>query len=294
MSFMSRFVNRQAPAATPPAAQLPSDQPHYRPGDLIGGNFLVHHVLGGGMGEVYLCLDLEQNYPFALKTLRQQFFGDPQMYENFRHEVATWVALESHPNIVRCFYMANLDNLPFMVMEWVAGAEGMGTDLQSWLRYGPLDLRLALEFMIDICNGLNHAGHQQPGIVHRDLKPANVLIAQDRVAKITDFGLAAIIQKSALAHAAGATVMSVGQSVIGANGAVGTPQYMAPEQWRAASVDVRTDIYALGCMLYELLSGQPPYLVDVRGKSLDEIYAGLQQMHERAAVPQLPDGFPMA
>lgn len=78
-------------------------QPRYKKGDKIGGRYLVHQALMGGMGEVYLCLDLEQNYPFALKTFQSRYLTNPKLREAFNREVATWVALEKHPNIVRCF-----------------------------------------------------------------------------------------------------------------------------------------------------------------------------------------------
>jgi serine/threonine protein kinase len=140
-------------------------KPRYQPGDKIGGRYQVHQALMGGMGEVYLCLDLETIQPFALKTFQQRFLTNPKLREAFENEVATWVALEKHPNIVRCFYMDTLDNQPFMFLEWIAGEEGRDPDLRGWLRRGPLDLRLALDFTIDICRGLIHADLKQPGIV---------------------------------------------------------------------------------------------------------------------------------
>lgn len=293
MTFMSKFVG-QRPTATPAPPPAPEEQPRYHPGDLIGGRFHVYQVLRGGMGEVYLCLDLQDDMPFALKTFQQQFLGDSRVFDNFQHEVATWVALESHPNIVRCFYMDYYDNIPFMLLEWVAGEEDKGTDLQSWLRHGPLDMRLALDVMIHICNGLIHANQKQPGIVHRDLKPANVLVAQSRVAKITDFGLAAIIQNTRVALTPSDPSSGALQSIIGANGAVGTPLYMAPEQWAAGKVDARTDIYAMGCILYQVLTARPPYLVQSSNKSLEQIFAEYQYMHEQAGTPRVPDHIPMA
>ena len=233
-------------------------QPRYQPGDKIGGRYQVHQALMGGMGEVYLCLDLEQIYPVALKTFQQRYLGDPQRLRRaFEKEVATWVALEKHPNIVRCFYMDILDNQPLMVLEWIAGEEGKGTDLRGWLRHGPLDLRTVLDFTIDICRGLVHAQEKQPGLVHRDLKPENILIAQGGLAKVTDFGLAQIIQQTELELDAATTGEEVDgrQSIVGRKGIAGTPAYMAPEQWRGEPLDERADIYALGCILYEMLSG---------------------------------------
>lgn len=142
-------------------------KPCYQPSDRIGGRHQVHQALMGGTDEVHLCLDLEQMYLYALKTFQQRYLTDSQrLRKAFEKEVATWVALEKHPNIVRYFYMDILDNHPFIVLECIAGEEGKGTDLRSWLRHGPLELQLALDITIDICRGLIHAQEKQPGIVH--------------------------------------------------------------------------------------------------------------------------------
>jgi serine/threonine-protein kinase len=168
-------------------------QPRYKPGDLIDRRYQVHKVKMGGMGEVYLCLDLETMQPYALKTFQQRYLINPKISEIFENEIATWVALERYPNIVRCFHMDILENQPFMFLEWIVGKEGWDSDLRSWLKYSPLNLRLALDFTIDVCRGLIYAQKKLPGLVHRDLKPENILISQDHLAKITDFGLAQIM-----------------------------------------------------------------------------------------------------
>lgn len=241
-------------------------QLRYRPGNKIGGRYQVHQALMGGMGEVYLCLDLETNLPFALKTFQHRYLTNAKLRQAFENEVATWVALENHPNIVRCFYLKVLNNQPFMFLEWIVGKDTRGADLRSWLRRGPLDLRLALDFIIDVCRGLIHAHQKQSGIVHCDLKPANILIAQGQVAKVTDFGLARVVQTAKLEAITGTKdEVSWRQSLFSHNGVVGTPPYMAPEQWRGEQLDVRTDIYAIGCILYELLKGYWPF----RGPTID-------------------------
>jgi len=250
-------------------------QPRYQPGHLIGGRHQVHKALAGGMGEVYLCLDLETGLPFAFKTLQTRFVTDLTLRAAFEHEVATWVALERHPNIVRCHYLQIIDNLPFLVMEWVEGDEVRGGDLRSWLLRGLLDLRQALIVAIDICQGLVHADRKQPGIVHCDLKPENVLIDQTHVAKITDFGLARVVQQATPAYdfdsSTDRAVNPGGAPDV--NGVAGTPPYMAPEQWLAQTLDARTDIYALGCILYEMVSGRRlfpgPTWTDFRRQHLD-------------------------
>jgi tetratricopeptide (TPR) repeat protein len=233
----------------------------------------------GGMGEVYLCLDIQHNYPIALKTFQSQFLINESLRDAFSKEVATWVALEKHPNIVRCFYMEIIDNRQFMFLEWVASDGSHGTDLRSWLVQGPVDSQLALDFVIDICRGLIHAGRKQPGIVHRDLKPENILVSQERLAKITDFGLAKVLQEAHLGTSQRQTIQVGRQNLTSVGGGSGTPLYMAPEQWNTESLDARTDIYAVGCILYEVLTGRWPF----NANSVSD----LRDLHLNADIPEL-------
>ncbi len=175
------------------------NEPRYREGDKIAGRYLVHEARVGGVGELYLCLDLRENLPFALKTLKARYLTTPKVREYFEYEAATWVKLEKHPNVVRCFYLDKLDSVPFLFLEWVLGTEGVGTDLRDWLvRRGPLEPRRALEFTLDVCRALDHAGRKVAGFVHCDVKPQNVLVAQGQLAKLTDFGLARLVRDTDL------------------------------------------------------------------------------------------------
>lgn len=179
-----------------------------------------------------------------------------------------------------------------MRLEWIAGEADKGADLRSWLQRGPLELKLALEIIIDICNGLLHAQTKRPGLVHRDLKPENILMAQGRLAKITDFGLAQMVAQAGLAIAQDYIILNSRQSLFGGQGITGTPAYMAPEQWRNEELDERTDIYALGCILYELLTGICPFLVDfVSTMPRQRWLESMQQAHETAPCPILPKEF---
>ena len=246
---------------------------HYKRGDKVGGRYLVHRALAGGMGEVYLCLDLEENLPWALKTFQKRFTYSSRIREAFKREVETWMAFEKHSNIVRCFHMDTIEQNPFIILEWVIPEEGQGTDLRSRLRQGPLDLRLALDIAIDISRGLVHANKMQPGIVHRDLKPENILIGHERLAKITDFGLAKVVAQSELES----------DKSFNRTRVVGTPLYMAPEQWRGETLDCRADLYAVRLMLQEMLVGQHPFFKDNAGGAFNE----LQRWHLEGQAAEL-------
>jgi tetratricopeptide (TPR) repeat protein len=249
----------------------------YRKGDKIGNRYLVHKALAGGMGEVYLCLHLETKFPVALKTFQSRFLTSPKAREYFEREAATWVALEKHPNVVECMFMTQVETIPFLLLEWVVAEQGYGTDLRHWLcRHGALGSRLAMDLVIDVCHGLAHAAAKVRGFVHCDLKPENVLVAQGRLAKVTDFGLAKVVREAGLIPPANAA-NPTGRQLVTAAG--GTPPYMAPEQWRGEAVDSRTDLYAVGCLLYELLTGHLIYDA--------ESVKGLQQQHLAAPIPKL-------
>jgi len=272
------------------------NQTHFKSGDRIGDRFLVHQALAGGMGEVYLCLDLQTVQPAALKTFQRRFLTHAQVRQRFEQEAYTWVSLEKHPHIVRCYHMELIANLPFLLLEWVVGEEDRGTDLRSWLRRGALPPKQALQFAIDICRGLTHAATKVPGLVHRDLKPENVLVAQGGIAKITDFGLAKLVQEARLL-AAGSVAKSgepVNSATYGSggdqyrpgrpgltnvSGIVGTPVYMAPEQWEGQTLDARTDLYALGCIIYEMLAGRLAFWAPT--------LEGLREAHLAGPTPSL-------
>jgi serine/threonine protein kinase/Flp pilus assembly protein TadD len=264
-------------------------KPRYEKGDKIGGRYQVHDFKMGGMGEVYLCLDLKTSEPYALKTFQQRFLGNSKLLKIFENEIATWIAMEKHPNIVRCFSMREFEHQKFIILEWITGDRFYGTDLRSWLRKGPFNLRRTLDFAIDICRGLVHAQEKRPGIVHRDLKPDNILITQGHLAKITDFGLAKIVCSAELEIEDTASEIEGRQSLLSHNGTVGTPPYMAPEQWNN-EVDTRTDLYAVGCILYEMLVGHLP--IEPQNRTSLAWKKAWKMAHEEYSPPELPRTFP--
>jgi tetratricopeptide (TPR) repeat protein len=248
--------------------------------------------LAGGMGVVYLCLDHQEDLPVALKTFQSQFLPNRAARDRFLREGTTWVELGRHPHIVRCHRVFSPPVSPdvYLVLEWVAQAEGKpDASLRAWLTPGqPLPVEQALLFALHVARGMRHATQQIPGLVHRDLKPENVLVGQDGRARVTDFGLAktlADLGVELVSESLGTSDFSPSRTQLTQAGVAGTPLYMAPEQWTPGeSLDARADIYALGCILYEMLTGQ----CAVTGKSLRQ----LERAHRAGQVGKLPRGLP--
>ena len=255
--------------------------PIYPSGTLIANRYEVVQgprekpSLAGGMGLVYICVDRAENgRPVALKTFRPELLPDRAARDRFLREGTTWVQLGKHPHIVRCYQVFKADVGPevFFVLELVAAAEGKrDASLRSWLIPGkPLPVEQALLFALHIARGMKHATTKIPGLVHRDLKPENVLVGRDGVARITDFGLVLAMQevssKKQIAVGNESEKVNLQRTVL-TQGVAGTPRYMAPEQWQGGILDARTDIYAFGCILYEMLTGD----YAVQGRSYEEM-----------------------
>src|SRR5580704_17129076 len=212
------------------------EEGRFLPGTLLGGRCRILTLLGrGGMGEVYRAMDLTLGQSVALKFLPEEAARNQGLLERFHGEVR--IARQvSHPNVCRVYDIGQVEGMPFISMEYVDGE-----DLASLLtRIGRLPADKALETARKLCSGLA-AAHDR-GVIHRDLKPQNIMINKRGEVVIMDFGLATIADQLS-----GAEVRN------------GTPAYMAPEQLRGASVTARSDIYALGLVLYELFTGKQPY-----------------------------------
>ncbi|MGB2953505.1 MAG: protein kinase [Gaiellaceae bacterium] len=210
-------------------------------GELIADRYELERLVGtGGMSSVYCARDRLLERKVALKILHEHYTGDDDYVERFRRE-ARAVAQLSHPNIVTVIDRGEQDGRQFIVFEYVDG-ENLKELVE---REGRLPVRDAIELALQVGRALAFA-HAQ-GLVHRDVKPQNVLLNDDGRAKVTDFGIAREIDVEGLATTG--TVL-------------GTSEYIAPEQARGEHVDVHTDVYSLGVLLYELLTGQVPFSGD--------------------------------
>jgi tetratricopeptide (TPR) repeat protein len=227
-----------AHAGQPSADSSPTskDWGRFPPGAQLAGRYRIVSLLGrGGMGEVYRADDLKLGQPVALKFLPRRLERDEGLLARFLNEVRT-ARQVSHPNVCRVYDIGEVDGQHFLSMEYVDGE-----DLASLLRrIGRVPQDTALQFAQQICAGLA-AVHAQ-GILHRDLKPANVMIDGTGRAKIADFGLA-----------------SLARDEDDKDLRAGTPAYMAPEQFAGQQPTERTDLYALGLLLFELFTGKPAF-----------------------------------
>ncbi len=231
-------------------------------GSLVGaqiGSYRILSPLGaGGMGEVYRAHDSKLGRDVAIKTLPTAFARDPERLARFRREARTLASL-NHPNIAAIYGLEESEEVDCLVLELVEGET-----LQ-----GPLPLATALARSAQVAEALE-AAHEK-GIIHRDLKPANVMVTPQGRVKVLDFGLAKAIWGAEvdreLSQAATAGVQTLAGNI------VGTPAYMSPEQTRGQTVDKRTDIWAFGCLLFELLTGKRIFA----GDSVSETIAAVQE-----------------
>ena len=235
-SLMGNPLGSQADDISRVTSAAAEDEGRFVPGTLLGGRYRIIGLLGrGGMGEVYRATDLTLGQSVALKFLPEEASRNQRLLERFHGEVRV-ARLVSHPNVCRVYDIGEVEGMPFISMEYVDGE-----DLASLLlRIGRLPADKALETARKLCAGLT-AAHDR-GVIHRDLKPQNIMINKRGEVVIMDFGLAAIADQLS-----GAEVRN------------GTPAYMAPEQLKGAGVTAKSDIYALGLVLYELFTGKQPY-----------------------------------
>ena len=224
-----------------------------RPGTRIGPYEITAQIGAGGMGEVYRATDTNLKRTVAIKVLPEAVATDGERLARFQREAEVLARL-NHPNIAAIYGLEKSDGTAALVMELVEGPT-----LADRIAQGPIPIDEALPIAKQIAEALE-AAHEQ-GIIHRDLKPANIKVRPDGTVKVLDFGLAKALEPAAAAHRASrqsptitSPAMMTGVGVI-----LGTAAYMAPEQAKGRAADKRSDIWAFGCVLYEMLTGKRPF-----------------------------------
>lgn len=236
----------------------------YKLGEKIGDRYEVSAIHRGEMGVVYGCFDHQTKLPRALKSVRARHAQDRQVLSLFENEAAVWISLEKHPYIVRAYEIEHFNKLPYVITKYVRGAEGMESDLSGWLGHPRLTLPVAVAMSLQIAQGMQHAVSKVPNLVHRDLKPGNILVNGDGKVMVTDFGLVNAEQSGA-----------------------GTPAYMSPEQWQEAALDVRSDIYAYGCILFEVFTAHRIFPA-LSEREWESAHLGSMPVALTSLVPELP------
>ncbi|HVJ26302.1 MAG TPA: serine/threonine-protein kinase, partial [Vicinamibacterales bacterium] len=231
------------------------------------GPFAILELIGsGGMGAVYRAHDARLRRDVAIKVLAPAFAGDPDRLHRFEQE-ALAVARLVHPNILSIHDVGRHDGAPYMVTELLEGET-----LADKIKGRPLSVPKAVEYARQIARGL--AAAHASGIVHRDIKPANLFISRDGGVKILDFGVAKLREVNV------GTATTAATETVHDLGPIGTAAYMSPEQARGSAVDARSDLFSLGVVLHEMLSGVSPFRRDTNAETMTAVL--------REDVPPLP------
>jgi eukaryotic-like serine/threonine-protein kinase len=259
-------------------------------GDRLGSYEVLAPLGSGGMGQVYRARDPKLHRDVALKVLPAEFTRDPDRVARFRREAQALAAL-NHPHIAQIYGLEGQEGhdspegSPFIVMELVGGET-----LADRIARGPLALDEALAIAKQIADALE-AAHEQ-GIVHRDLKPANIKVREDGTVKVLDFGLAKVAERSAVGapaaarHVTNSPTITSPALMTGIGVLLGTAAYMSPEQAKGRPADKRSDVWAFGCVLYEMLSGRRAF----DGPDITETIAAVVRAEPdwRALPPETP------
>jgi eukaryotic-like serine/threonine-protein kinase len=275
-SLLAQDVSRLGPldglAIDLAAAFVNDSVPMVPAGRRIGFYEVIEPIGAGGMGQVYRARDTALARDVAIKIVPPAFAADPGYRARFEREARVLASL-NHPHIAAIYGIEAYDELPALVLEFVDGET-----LAERIARGPLSISQSLDVARQICDALE-AAHTR-GVVHRDLKPANVKITPTGAVKVLDFGLAKVMEAEG-DSSSGPSIMRSGSAVI-----VGTAAYMSPEQARGYAVDTRTDIWAFGCVLYEMLTG----LTTFRASTLSDTLAAV--LEREPSWHELPDQLP--
>lgn len=259
----------ETPALMLAARELAEEDPLLSADSMIGPYRLVSLIARGGMGDVYRATDVRLHRDVALKVLAPSRTGDPQRVERFMHEARVTASLD-HPHVVRVYDVGRVDDRAYLVAELLEGET-----LRARIARGPMPVDEVVRIGMEVTSGLDAA--HAAGLVHRDLKPDNIFLTRSGAAKILDFGIAKLAQDEPDRDGF-ATLTGV---------VLGTAGYLAPEQIRGESIDARADLFALGAVLFEMLTGRRAF---AREHLVDTLHAILHDapsdaLAEREDVP---------
>lgn len=228
-------------------------------GKKLDGRYEIHELIGvGGMAYVYRCTDTIDDREVAVKILKDEFLNNEEFIRRFKNESKA-IAMLSHPNIVKVYDVSFGDMIQYIVMEYIDGIT-----LKEYIgQQGVLDWREALHLTTQILRALQHAHNK--GVVHRDIKPHNIMLLQDGTIKVTDFGIARLTDT---------------QTKTMTEQAIGSVHYIAPEQARGSKTDGKSDIYSVGVMLYEMITGKLPFDAD------SAVSVALMQLQSTPEMPR--------
>ena len=232
----------------------------------IDNRYEILDIKEGGMGIVYISCDRESYQIFAIKTFKKEYLWDEAAINRFMREAETWVNLDLHDNIVRASVVKKIEGKPFIFLEYIDGG-----DLTSYI--GKLDVPKAVDFASQFCVGMDYA-YDKSGIIPRDIKPSNVMITNDGILKITDFGLVKSLDYDIEEIESKSIPENMSLTKTGV--VAGTPPYMSPEQFiDTKRVGIESDIYSFGVMFYEMLTEKLPFyahnFIEYKAKHLKEI-----------------------
>lgn len=253
------------------AGTLANDQTESMVGKTLDHYLILQQLGAGGMGEVYLAEDTRLGRKVALKSLPVQFTRDDESLRRFQQEARAASAL-NHPNIITIYEIREVDSRHFIVTEFIEG-ETLG----SRLRRGRMNTDEALDVAMQVASALCAA--HQAGIVHRDIKPENIMLRTDGILKVLDFGLATLTDEKGDDLEA-ATLVKTKPGIV-----MGSAHYMSPEQARGQKMDARTDIFSLGVVLYQMVTGRVPFA----GQTMTDVLASILMLEPPSLSQSAPE-----